>query len=856
MMICRNVLAAALSATLIACGGGGEDSDGPIDGQPTNPGQPLNAIQFKIKGAKSLVALETTAAYSELNGLPTLASKDEVAGNADDLEDSNFFSIGDDGEFSPGIISDYNVKISYSVLSADGEYLYVVVDAEEYWESDQLLAHTNCGIFKVSTSTDVATCLVSGYLADEPSSYYTQVNDGRFKPLQIDQEGNVYFIARKFKVIEDNYGSKWIEVDWESSVLSQLDITTESMRSLGSDADYVQSFIVTPDNSLVYQAEKLRMIPDLSAEKLSTIYLETTPWSTSWYTIDSHDTVIYYSSNGQDQITFAQPSERYQAGVDKAFLPVSLNSGQHYGYLSSVIAADDGYMYGVFNTDGQFQSLQRILPYSEDEITHFQVPDEQQYGQGTSVQISNGYAYYVEEQNHPAYGERDVIRATRIVGGETLTMIDGDGSYDEQFHTMRVKVDTWKLVDDVIYFTGFEQVKSAMVSGEIDTLKLKQGLPEDDYLTYREIASVVDEATNIRDMVVLGSQKPENSGGNPMVTRFVSSEEDRYSTTVELNKWMNMESLKAEISLMDEKSGLSKDNMLMSLGRIVHVLHDTDAQEAYNQPLEFEGHYTLYVSDNAKDVDGKEIFDSEQPESERTLEIKVRPEAGLVLGENTSEHSLMEGKHLRSYGKNIEIHALCITSYDYNCGELSPERVNTTELDHTLSFDISLGQSLDVSLYRSNFSVGNEYSEYDTGSISINYYHGSSSIWVYLDDIEHMTHYEIKVEPLPEQVSLKVHAIEQNGNTKFHLLISDDSQVLVEESFAILEGRGAYSFRATLGAGDTTMGDEQLDLDNVVLSSFQNSETVKLVDETFENLSDSNFISELERIGIRAQEQP
>ena len=635
-------LSVLFALTLSACGGGDSSDDNVGDPKyPENP-SPEN-FSFNIAGATSVVSTSNNQ---------VLVNKSLLAASSTETS-SNFYTLDDKGQLREAIESAYNSKVSYSVLSKDGNYLYVVIDAMNAWESENILRATNCAIFKVNVKNNNWSCLAEGLLAEMPYGYWNEVNDGRFKPLQFDGAGNAYFLSRKF-TIKDGY----IEYDYSSPSAPLTRINTQGNKKLlTTDVDSVSSFIVTKANSLVYRAEKLKMIPDLTSDKISTVELEKNQWNNGWYTVDDHNTVVYSRDSYYNEYNFAQASTTFIGGVNKSTLAGHSNQ-MGSNYLNNIIMGDDGNIYGVYNEyvntpdgDGYEQaSLMRRLPFDNKKLVLIKLPSDHNYNQNQQMQVAKGHAYYIEEESNLNYGQRDIIGITRIVDGETIKLFDQDWS------TQRLSIESWKLAGDTLFFTGFDNASSTMVSGEIDTLALSQGKPESEYLTFNETTSVHGDALTIADMEVLRPQRPENSGGYPKVLGLKLHDQDQFSGTLEFNKWMNPQSVEDNLTITDTTHSQPIGSMVVWLNRMAHILFDQDNNQATdNKPLEWSTNYRVFIDKQAQDSDGISLIHAQVDDADRTFDWTVRDQNTWKVAEPEHQSQFTDGNVLKMYGGDLNV---------------------------------------------------------------------------------------------------------------------------------------------------------------------------------------------------------
>ncbi|PQJ59408.1 hypothetical protein BTO10_08230 [Vibrio chagasii] len=556
------------------------------------------------------------------------------------------------GQFQAALESPYQANVEFTVQSKDGKSLYVVM-ANDDWENHELIGNTNCAIFKVDISDSGWSCLVEGHMALKPDSYWNEIKDGRFKPLQLDKEGNVYFLSRTFKI--DEFKNPTYDFSTPGTIV-KVNPNDGTVKHLTSDKAAINSFLVTQANSLIYRAEKLKFIPNLTAEKLSTIELEESLWHQGSYTVDDHNTVIYHDRDPiNNKIQFAQPSDKYLGGIEKRSIEHRSPSNQ----LRQVLMGDDGFIYGIFNRaksndDGnwsEYAQLQRILPYASEEIVSFRTPSDNWWWQNQQMQVTKGHVYYIEEEKNHNFGVRDVIGVTRIADGKTVKLFGGDWS------TERYDIESWKLVEGILYFTGLDNVTSEMVSGQLDTTKLNlnESTSKKNYLTVNRTASVHGEILSFQDMEVLRPARTEKLGGNPKIVDFIISDDDIYSGTIEFNKWMDPSSVGREL-MVSETTGTEDikvdkvDTMVVWLGRMAHLIYDTgNNPEKQNAPLKFGQSYRAFIGADARDSDGLSIRSAQPDDADRTTDWVVRNDSGMKLSKAEYNSAFSSNKLLKFF---------------------------------------------------------------------------------------------------------------------------------------------------------------------------------------------------------------
>ena len=628
-------LSLCITLGLAACGGGSSTNTSGTNTSGTNTSK---GVRFNLEGAVSVVTAENSTSLSKSKSLATTDSSPAA---------TNLFTMDAQGQFQAALESPYQANVEFTVQSKDGKSLYVVM-ANDDWENQELIGNTNCAIFKVDISDSGWSCLVEGHMALKPDSYWNEIKDGRFKPLQLDKEGNVYFLSRTFKI--DEFKNPTYDFSTPGTIV-KVNPNDGTVKHLTSDKAAINSFLVTQANSLIYRAEKLKFIPNLTAEKLSTIELEESLWHQGSYTVDDHNTVIYHDWDpSNNKIQFAQPSDKYLGGIEKR----SITSRQ----LKQVLMGDDGFIYGIFNKtkfngDGdklKYNQLQRILPYASEEIVSFRTPSDS-WWQNPKIQVTKGHVYYIEEEKNHNFGLRDVIGVTRIADGKTVKLFGGDWS------TERYDIESWKLVEGILYFTGLDNVTSEMVSGQLDTTKLNlnESTSENKYLTVNRTASVHGEILSFHDMEVLRPVRPEKSGENPKIVDFIISDDDIYSSTIEFNKWMDPSSVGREL-MVSETTGTKGievdkvDTMVVWLGRMAHLIYDTgNNPEKQSAPLKFGQSYRAFIGADARDSDGLSIKSAQPGDADRTTDWVVRNDSGMKLSKAEYNSAFSSNKLLKFF---------------------------------------------------------------------------------------------------------------------------------------------------------------------------------------------------------------
>lgn len=644
-------------------------------------------ISFKVSTAEGLITTQESGSPSQSiqrsrdgSSLPVIEFFDKESydlrkrSRADETPISNLFSIDADGVASPAIEHDkYDIKVQYTLLSKDGNYIYIALDPgfdESGWfnwtseteDTRQFIADTNCSIYKVSTEDNSFQCLDEGYLAFPISDNFRKVlSDSNSKPLQLDDEGNLYYLTAPFERNENCWqNSYWDEAtqanvettecnysfnySWnEYKVLRKVDVNGTAT-DITPDNTEITNFKVIPDGSLVY------LYGDYTGGGLKLysngVTNALTDSANGWYgdiffTTDDVGTVIYGSSDGgwgDNGIQFAQKHPVVDGAKVSKKLNTSLFTTRNNSPTPSrIMVADDGAIYGLFTEDMSYWdnatsqwvsnyslNVYRILPYRQSPVATIKIESNNWWDimNGLDFQISKGYIYYVENETHPqaTYSPRQVIKIVKIKDGTTRTLLDETATVQGYLTWPdRYDIFNWKLIGDTIYFSGFDNTESKVVTGEIDTLAVKRDLNVSEYLSISEAASALGTSATIKDMEILKPKAPDvDTGSEPLVTRYYTDPENLYSASVDFSKYMSHDTVNENISVTttstDENGTEVTENvetMNIWLYKSLHMIMDTipSTINGTTDPLKNNARYTLTLGDGIMDKYGWD-FDS------------------------------------------------------------------------------------------------------------------------------------------------------------------------------------------------------------------------------------------------------
>lgn len=695
------VIALASMAILgTGCGGGGGDGTTPTTDTTTDAGTPGDteaateiAASFDISGAKILLSQQDTVSaasvrrssvdgrslftYEIVNqGLERSLTKEEAFERAEgrsafaDEDDAgtNLLAVDEEGNAWLAIESDYPIKVMYSVTDPEGEYVYLALDTGwgEGWDGNdysQFIARANCAFFKVNLADNTSECVKEAVFVQNMDQDYMQRISGNQKPIQFDDDGNLFFTATEFEREVDCWEHCWWEPDeqgghevcetqcnywipwaeWNPRIYRVTKDTGE-ITALTQDNQSIDYFLVLPTGEVAYHSferhggtnDKLWMWQEGTTIDLSSSAMGN--WGVDFFTIDTKNAVMWGEWNTKG-VWFARP--RATVGVEKAVLDTNLFGGNIHGDSKPrrVIVADDGRLYGLFEShlwDHENQvgytvlSVYQVLPYDGVPKLELTLSDNWfwwDWMRKTPFQVSKGYLYYVDVIDPGDYlGTRDVIKMVYLPDRTTSQILDtGDARYD---------IYNWRLSGDILYFSALDKSTTTVVSGEIDTLKVRDGRPVEEFLTIRETASAMGAVSQIRDIEILTPQQPDTDTGHaPAVQEFHTSGENLYSVSMDFTKYMNKQSVEDNLTFVDGASN-AIESMKVWIYKSLHLIPDLDGlgDSSTTTPLAFETAYTTTLGDDTKDAYGWDLADGLQGKS---ASFTTKPEKGWYYSEET-----------------------------------------------------------------------------------------------------------------------------------------------------------------------------------------------------------------------------
>ncbi len=645
---------------------------------------PLNEFVFipsaKSHGRDSQLKMAKSARNAKENALVSAGySEQEVVRLSRDGA-TNFFILNEEGNLEFAADSDYNFKVSYSIIDDDAEFIYFAITQADFNESMEFVKATgNCAIFKVKLADGTWDCLAEELVAiDIDDNYRKTMSDDKRKPIQLDESGNAYLVARPMSPV-DNDGdgtTDFIDLTGDGEAVLYRIAQDGTAQVISPDNVTIQNFIQVDNTTVVYTYQSagnsgLEMITNLDQEFPSTVALgDQAWWNDFFYALDDSNTVIFSTNNsGNEGISFVQP--RANGGIDPYKLDTSAFSSNDWNTTPRrVILADDGGIYGLFeeqfnNPDGSsevYANLKRILPYSTATFARFKLGQDwwSYFDEGKrNVQISKGYAFYLEDEESRSFGTRTVIKSVRLVDGAKQEVLNG--SDDSDVWTERYTVSNWKLSFDTLFFSAFDRSQSKMVQGELDVAAFREGASKEEYLTITETASIVGNDNKIEDLEVLKASRPNVfTGTNPRVVQHYTSSENVYSASVEFNKYMDIDSVNAGTKVTytnaDDET-VDVGILKVWLGRRMHLIFDTDISEQSltTDSLDYGSEYTLSIDTEAKDLEDYQLIMGLSAGSvQATIDhsFTTRPESGAFKGSDVIVEGVTDGTVLKYAAKN------------------------------------------------------------------------------------------------------------------------------------------------------------------------------------------------------------
>ncbi len=739
------VVLSSFSLVFTGCGDGGGDGEGggEDEGGIIIEDTELSKASFNISGAVQLLAQQDTVlqATSALQSARSIGerplftykivnqglTKGEVQAAKSmspevravfaaesSTSGTNLLAIDADGNASLAIESDYLIKVMYTVVDPAGEYVYIALDTG-WWNWDgndysRYIAQENCAFFKVSLTTDEGSCVKEGLFVQNMDDDYMKAISSDQKPIQFDDDGNLYFTATGFIRHEESWEECWWDEGAQSEIctthfeywidstswnprLYRVDKETGNVSDLTPDNTEVAFFLVLSSGEIVYQS---RNIEDWGSAGLymwqngATINLSNQTWGVNFFTGDSSNSVMWGSWE-EYGLRFARPVSG--GGMIRATLDTRLFGSTFDDRSSSprrVILGDDGRLYGVFEswqcndydsstgiwTCFTVLSVYQILPYDGIPKVELTIPEQQDWWhwmENTPFQISRGYLYYTESENviynGISYGNRDVIEMIKLSDRAGNTLLDSvvDGV------PQRYEIYSWRLSGNKLYFSALDLTTTTVVTGEVDTLLVRQGASESEYLTVTETASALGATSAIQDIEILTPQESEqDSGSAPVVEQFHVKQDNIYSASIDFTKYMNKNSVESNLTFDDDSSNPAT-TFKVWIYKSLHLIPDLSTNglaDDTTDPLAASTTYMIALGGGTQDAYGWDLIAGTQGTS---VSFTTRPDSGWYYSTTDDDGTLSSG--------GVAKYAGPATDWTKETFRLYADAANTTEVD-------------------------------------------------------------------------------------------------------------------------------------------------------------------------------
>ena len=599
------------------------------------------ALQFNIAGGVALQTLASgvvsvqgqaadTMSSTAIGNQSTLFNYQRVMGSPDAADfsattdrllsesniPSNLLVLDENGNLRLAIDATLPIKVMYTVADPSGENVYVALsrDWQDGIDYSHSIAELNCGLIKVSVADNELSCVAEGVVVQEMNDNYLQTISNNNKPLLFSNNGTLYFGGREFvrddRCLENPNDHCYIRSE---SVLFVYSVATDgTVTKLTNDLMNVESFQVLADGQLVIYGwneasgqQELNLVNDGQTLRISQT------WGVEFFTVDDDRTVVFGDYSDRN-IRLARPREA--GGMERTSLSTALFSElTGNSHPVRVITGDDGRVYGVFNAwrgdynadteqweSRNFLSVYQMLPYSGTPIAELELQDGNWWSwmQRTPFQINKGHLYYVATVDVPFFGRSDVLKMVNIETRTTTTLLN-------DFDTNRYQFHNWRLSGDTLYFSAQNLTRSVSVYGEVDTLAVRNGASMSEFLTLNDVASARGAAVAIQDIEILKPQQPlVDTGSNPRATFYVAPE-NRYSASIDFNKYMNRKSVTDNLSFTASDSEAAIPFLPVWFYQTLHLIPDTSAEglgDSVARGLEKDTNYTIALANGVRDA--------------------------------------------------------------------------------------------------------------------------------------------------------------------------------------------------------------------------------------------------------------
>jgi len=547
--------------------------------------------------------------------------------DASTIAGSNLLALDAEGTLSPALVTNFPLKVMYTVANPSGDKIYIAldpgwfsndpqVDADGNWiDFSRVIAEKNCALFEVTIATNAYSCVSEGVFVQSMDDAYMKAISGNQKPIQFDGAGNLYFSGTDFSTEKDVWENcffddaeqaevcetqtnNWInQTNWQPRIFKR-EVGATTATTVTQDNEHIEFFSVLKSGELVYQSRNestgaalLKMLQSGSLIDLT----DGTGWGLDFFTVDDRNTVIFGqaegSGTGSNGLRFARP--RTAGGVEKASLDTSLfggdNGGSGWGNPKPrrLLVGDNGRIYGVFEGGRNTVDANGLNPSWEQTLTVYQIlpfdgvpklelslgqDDWWSWMQNTPFQVSGDMLYFTDSAPSSNYGTGDVIVMvdlnTRLQTQLLTPANDGTG-------IGRYEIYNWRLAGDELHFSGLKKDNNKVVTGVIDTALFDPDVASSEYLTVTEVASASGAVSAIQDIEVIRQVSSEVDPLTTPILDFFQSMENLFSMSIDFSASMDLDSVEANLSLVDG-SGNNIDMMKVWVNRTLHLIPDLD----------------------------------------------------------------------------------------------------------------------------------------------------------------------------------------------------------------------------------------------------------------------------------------
>ena len=480
---------------------------------------------------------------------------------------------------TPGLEPDKAAEYEQTYVPA-GKYLYVALDPHKSIKVMQDEPNIpNCAFIKVEVATNAKTCVKTGVYLSEIDNVYRKLMGGKVKPVQFDNDGNLYFSGIAFTLSDGQI------VDQDDGMVKIFRYTVDGTAGdpITNDLEKITGFKVMGTGELIYKAvNQLNGI-----ESMYMVNADNSVINVQGNTVTVFDTDTYKSAfwvgndeNSKPGIHFLRPmtDASGNAITNKTVMNTYRdpfdrdNDGATGEAPRQLIIGDDFKLYAVYydiSNAGTGVQVNRVLPFDGEAMASFTAPSGgSDLRFDTSAQVARGYLYYVQSQdNRDGLGVQDVILAVDLTTRSTKTMLL-KGRYE---------VYAWTVSGNRIYFSGRDMQNNTNIAGEVNTLKMRTGR-SGEAIDKWSVASPLEEAYRVMDIEVITPQQPTlDPGGNFVVSQFNGSADTRDSISIEFSKYANKALVEKNLTLTSSENASEPIPMSMIwFYKALHLIPDTD----------------------------------------------------------------------------------------------------------------------------------------------------------------------------------------------------------------------------------------------------------------------------------------